>query len=92
MATRARITHKLKCWPQFFQPTLNAHKRFEVRKMDRDYQVGDILVLQEWDPDTRAYSGREVEVRVDYLLKAFVLGTELPIDPEYCIMSISRLP
>lgn len=32
-------------------------KRFEVRKNDRDFKVGDILVLQEYDPEADTYIG-----------------------------------
>lgn len=43
-------THKLKTWVSFFQAVKNGTKRFEFRVNDRDFAVGDVLVLQEWDP------------------------------------------
>lgn len=81
---RARIRHELKCWPEFFQPTLNGIKRFELRRDDRPegFQVGDELLEREWDPTIeepygpgeggkyKGYTGREVLVRVDYVLRA----------------------
>jgi hypothetical protein len=92
MSARPRVRHELKTWPEFFQPTLNARKRFELRRDDRPegYQVADELLLKEWDPkvyadlmvgvdpeseeaadaERRAYTGREVLVRVDYILRA----------------------
>lgn len=54
------MEHKLKTWPVFFEMVRIGRKRFEVRWNDRDFKVGDLLVLQEFDPTTGAYSGREL--------------------------------
>jgi hypothetical protein len=69
-----RHVHELKILPQYFNAIVEGVKTFEVRKNDRNYQVGDILYLREYDfltfPD---YTGREVYVKVTYILS----------DPEY---------
>lgn len=39
---------------------------FEVRRNDRDFKVGDYLVLKEYDPNTEKYSGEEITVQIDY--------------------------
>ena len=81
MIVRHRIRHEMKCCPEFFQPTLNGLKHFELRRDDRPegFQVGDELLLKEWDPvlddrylpfRPRGYTGREVLVRVDYSMDA----------------------
>lgn len=44
---RPRITHELKTWPEFFEQTRNGRKKFELRRNDRAYQVGDQLLLKE---------------------------------------------
>lgn len=55
--------HELKCWPQYYEalvcPERQRRKSVEVRKDDRGYQVGDVLVLLEWDSE-RASPEREV--------------------------------
>jgi hypothetical protein len=61
-------THDLKTWPEFFAALIDGTKPFELRKNDRDYHVGDVLRLREWDPATKAYSGRETGRRVTYML------------------------
>jgi len=76
--------HQLKTWPEYFEAVRCGDKTFEVRKNDRDYKAGDTLVLQEFDPDTKSYTGRELRHRVTYLL-----------DNDYCrdgyvIMALSR--
>lgn len=43
-------------------------KKFEVRKNDRDYQVNDILSLNEYDKDKQVYTGRHISVKVLYIL------------------------
>lgn len=106
MPARPRKRHELKCWPEFFQPTLNGLKRFELRRDDRDegFQVGDELLLKEWDPEKyvhpgldedaiaaaieAAYTGRQTLVRVDYVMREAGLGI-LPNLRGFVIMSIS---
>lgn len=79
------MTHPLKVWPEFFQATIQTRKTWELRKNDRGFQVGDLLQLQEYDPDTEAYTGRETFSEVVYVLENFeglqpgyaILGTEV---------------
>lgn len=59
--------HQLKTWPSFFAAVWDGSKQFELRKKDRDYKVGDLLVLREYDPDTHAYSGRSVVAEISFL-------------------------
>jgi len=44
------VEHELKILPEFYARVCTGEKAFEIRKNDRDYQVGDILVLKEWRP------------------------------------------
>ena len=66
------MQHNLKIFPQYFEAIKYGEKTFEVRKKDRNYQVGDYLILQEWDGMT--CSGREITAKVTYILD----------DPLYC--------
>lgn len=43
-------THEVKSWPREFEAMIDGIKNFEVRRNDRDYQPGDVLVLREWVP------------------------------------------
>lgn len=74
--------HVLKCWTLSYQAIVDGLKSFEIRKNDRDYHVGDILTLQEWNPGTK-YTGRQTKVQVIWILYD---GFGLP--EGYCIMSI----
>lgn len=43
-------THSVKSWPTEFEAVADGIKTFEVRRNDRDYQPGDVLVLREYVP------------------------------------------
>jgi hypothetical protein len=91
---RIPVEHKVKSWPRFFEATLSGVKTHEVRRLtDRDYQAGDRLLLQEYDPTTETYSGRELVVRITY-----VTSTDAPcalseecLHPDFCILSIVKV-
>lgn len=40
--------HELKCWPDAFRDVRAGIKEFEIRRDDRDYAKGDIVVLREY--------------------------------------------
>ena len=58
-----------KIWPEFFDQVASGEKTFEVRLADFDIELGDTLVLKEWDPSTRKYTGRELTKEVTVVLK-----------------------
>jgi len=58
------MTHNLKTWPKFFAMVRSGRKTFELRVNDRNFQVGDMLVLREWDPDEEHYTGELVYKKV----------------------------
>ena len=78
--------HDLKCWPEPFKALVADLKTFEWRKNDRDYQVGDVLHLREWDPGTKEYTGRDIRMAVTYIMHK----GDFEIHEGYCIMSIRR--
>lgn len=46
-----KTEHEIKCHPKYFSRLASGDKSFEIRKNDRDYQVGDILIIKEFDPE-----------------------------------------
>lgn len=78
-------THELKSWPEFFQPIWDGIKRFEIRRNDRGYHVGDNLLLREWNPDTKDYTGRTIRARVVYITDG---GRLSMLYPGYVAMGI----
>jgi ASC-1-like (ASCH) protein len=60
--------HKLKTLPEYFNEILTGVKTFEVRYNDRDFKVGDLLVLREFDDVTQSYTGLFLYKDVTYIL------------------------
>ena len=63
------MEHRLKIMPEFFQAVTEGRKTFELRKDDRDFSVGDGLILSEWNGHD--FTGREYRCRIDYILKGY---------------------
>jgi hypothetical protein len=75
--------------------------KFTLRRNDRDFQVGDQLLLREWDPEIESftgepgrYSGRTIRVRVDWIMgekELRAIMDLLVMMPGYIIMSTSHV-
>lgn len=59
--------HNLKCRPENFDPIHDRSKNFELRFDDRNFAVGDFLILREYDESSDYYSGRKAIRRISYL-------------------------
>lgn len=64
--------HELKIYPKYFEAIIDGKKTFEIRKNDRGFQVGDRVVLKEWD--NIVYSGREIHAEIKYILDDKFIG------------------
>lgn len=78
-------THELKTWTQYFSDVFIGRKNFEARKNDRDFQIGDLLILKEWDNEKEQYTGRQMARFVSYILP----GGQFGIEDGYVVMSLS---
>jgi len=65
-------THTIKILPEYFAPTSAGKKAFELRKNDRDYKVGDKLVMQEWSGTE--YTGRVIHAYITYIFNEGKFG------------------
>ena len=94
--------HVLKCWPESFGAILSGMKKYEVRKDDRGFMVGDVLRLREWEPAIRAYIGTpgvweqlpacagEYTGRAAYFMVTFKThGGSWGLPPEVCVLGIN---
>lgn len=71
--------HEIKSWPEFFADLLGDRKTFELRKNDRNYRVGDLLLIREWEPRREEYTGRQLTRRVTYVLYGAGVGAIEPL-------------
>ena len=60
---------KKKIWPEYFNAISSGKKRFELRLNDFEVKEGDVLLLEEYDPQTKEYTGRKIEKKVTYVGK-----------------------
>lgn len=60
--------HELKISTKYFDDVKSKTKRFEIRKDDRGFCVGDIVTLKEWDGEK--YTGRAIKLMpIKYILR-----------------------
>jgi hypothetical protein len=79
------MVHQLKTWPESFQAVWNGLKKYELRKDDRVFKVGDGLFLREWDPMTEEYSNRAIQATVTYI----TTSCDFPgLQDEYVVMGL----
>lgn len=62
--------HNLKCWPEYFEAVWFERKTFEIRINDRDFKVGDMLKLEEYNREGGFCTGNCVYAEVVYLLES----------------------
>ncbi len=79
------MTHELKILPKYYKDVVLGLKKVEVRKNDRNYQVNDLLILNEFDSETQKRTGNSVTRKVDYILKN-VDG----LKPDYVVLQIIK--
>lgn len=80
-------THVIKCDPAPFEAVQRGLKRHEVRVNDRDYKTGDHVVMEEFDRQTKTYSGRSIEAVIEWLTPGGSYG--LPVD--LCVFTIHKI-
>lgn len=60
--------HYVKSWTHLFSAIKLGVKLHDIRDMtERDYKVGDIMVLQEFDFVAGKYTGDEVKTEITYI-------------------------
>ena len=74
------MIHDLKILPPHYGPVNRRLKTAELRKNDRNYEIGDHLCLKEWDGTS--YTGRRIIVIVRHVADVGALA------PGYVLLSI----
>ncbi|WP_019792344.1 DUF3850 domain-containing protein [Streptococcus sobrinus] len=75
------MIHKIKLSNEFWSDVVNGRKTFELRKNDRNYQVGDYLLMKE--VENSFPTSRECLVEVTYKLENYI-----GLQDGYCILGI----
>ena len=77
----------LKILPEYFEQVDLGMKTFELRRDDRDYEVGDQLLLQEFDGEN--HTGRWCTRYISYILRDC---PEYGLMDGFCILGLSEVP
>ncbi len=77
--------HDLKIWPANYEAVSTGSKRYEIRKTDRNFKVGDQVMLREYVPENKKYTGRSAIYRITHMTEPGAWG--LPED--LCVFSIA---
>ncbi|QYC51754.1 putative activating signal cointegrator protein [Proteus phage vB_PmiS_PM-CJR] len=56
--------HRIKIYPLYFRQVCSGMKKAELRINDRNYQIGELVIMKEYDPDTKSYTGNFVTVEI----------------------------
>ena len=76
--------HELKLQQPFFDDVYYNRKKFEVRKNDRNYKVGDRLKLVEFPSENPRYVLKDIE----YILE----GGQYGIEKDYVVLGLKEIP
>lgn len=69
----------------YFNDVSSGLKKFELRKDDCDYQVGDILILKEWN-EAIGYTGDMIKMKISYKLEEYT-----GLQSGYCILGLEPI-
>ncbi|NCD42803.1 MAG: DUF3850 domain-containing protein [Bacteroidia bacterium] len=78
------MEHELKVKPEYYHSLFTGEKTCEVRYNDRDFQVGDVLILHCIEPTNRFLIDMPLFRTITYVLK----GGQYGIHSEYVVLSI----
>lgn len=81
------MLHHLKIHSDYFGLVKSGVKTFEVRKNDREFRVGDELLLEEYNSVNKTITGNFCHRRVDYILP----GGQFGIESGYVVLGINKI-
>lgn len=87
------MIHRLKTWPSYWQAIDEGRKNFEVRRDDRGFQVGDLLILECFDPKNGVYvldytDGSREPKRCTRRITYILTGGHMGVEPGFVIMGL----
>ena len=76
-----RKCHEIKIAVMYYDDVASGRKRFELRKNDRGYKVGDALKMLEFKDGK--FTGRTIDAEIVYMLEEYT-----GLQEDYCILGI----
>ena len=87
--------HRVKSWGYLFDAIDAGVKKHDVRDMrDREYKVGDILILERFDQTTGEYTGETLRCIITYITNRNVCCafSSAVLDRNFGILSLEKQP
>lgn len=81
------MIHELKILPEYYEPVRDGKKKFEIRKDDRGFLLGDSLRLNKWTPNG-GYTGETIITDITYILRG---GSDPGIEKGFCLMGLGPI-
>lgn len=80
----------MKSWTHFYRAIIAGQKKHDLRKKDRDFNVGDHIILREYDTINEKYTGAERIVRITYITdnRYPCAYSSSALSNDYCILSL----
>jgi len=82
------MIHELKTHIAPFGAVLSGDKKFEFRRNDRGFRLGDRLLLRELNHNREDYTGREIMCFVTYIILGDGDEPSFGVPSGFCVMSI----
>ena len=87
-----RTTHILKTWPTYWNQVETGEKTFEVRKNDRNFQIGDTVELRRFDPeadDAEDFAANPQDYPVlRFDIGSMIIGPQFGIEDGWAVLSL----
>lgn len=85
--------HKVKSWSHFFEAIKEGRKLHDLRVNDRDYNIGDTVILQKYDIIGGEFTGEELRTEITYITDdRYPCAFSSAILPkDYCILSLKLI-
>jgi hypothetical protein len=78
------MVHELKTLPKYWDDVRSGRKTFEVRRNDRNFNVGDSLELYSYSGEENWQDGEFLEYWVSYILE----GGQFGIEPGFVVLGL----
>jgi hypothetical protein len=87
-------THVVKSWAHFFDAIDAGLKTHDLRKNDRDYKVGDRMLLLRYDNIEGKHTGHNCLVEITYITDNVTpcAFSSAVLEKGYSILSIRKIP
>lgn len=71
--------HEVKSWPDYFATLKSGARNFDLRRADRHYKVGDLMIISEFDDRLGKFTGEKLERKITFVLEGVGSGAITPM-------------